>query len=768
MVRVANFIDTDNAKASAPVSGVAAGLQPTAPLWALPATVLAIGSVAGLVFASDPWVPQAVGLCNAVVLLIVVLHTWFGRAPQFDQRFEQLQDLHWEIAENESRYRDLLNEQADLISRRNFDGQLKFVNLAYARAFDLDASVSIGSKFQPTIISRDEPLSAEVSGAEYQRRSTELVVTSAGARWIEWHEHAVPGAKPGELEIQSVGRDVTTDRLNAQELREARELAESANRAKSRFLASMSHEIRTPMNGILGMASLLIETEQSSEQKTYTKAIDQSARNLVALIDEILDFSKIEAGKLSLTTGPMSLEAIIQGVVELFAASSQQKGLEIAWSVHESAMPLLIGDPVRVRQIVLNLVSNAVKFTDRGGIVVRCRRDGEITTITVEDTGIGLSEQDRSNLFVEFEQADAAMRRQHGGTGLGLAISKRLARAMGGDIALASTLGTGSVFTVTLKLPNAATETAEPALEIDTSLSVLLAFDRLIERRCLAEVLQGRGIKTVESNFNRAADALEAAALGGQPIDRLVVELDTAPVQAGMLLCKARSIAVRAGRDASSVRGIVLVNVLSRRNLADFRRAGFEAYLVRPVRPIALFEHLGALRSGYKPVVADARANPIVPSFGFEVKSVPAHAPRVLVAEDNDINALLARRMLEKSGCHVTVVSNGRMAVEAVALSLAHPDDGFEIIFMDIFMPELDGLEASREIKELFQAHSDGEGRPPIIALTANAFAEDRERYLAAGMDDYLAKPFDKSALGSILARWTGREEDAQERLPAA
>ena len=517
----------------------------------------------------------------------------------------------------------------------------------------------------------------------------------------------------------------------------------------------MSHEIRTPMNGILGMASLLLETPQTPEQSTYAQAIDQSARTLLALIDEILDFSKIEAGKLELAEEPFALEACVQGAVELLALRAHAKGLEMAWSVSPHLPRLLFGDEARVRQILLNLLSNAVKFTDAGGVSVEvgpsaepCNEPGCVAIeITVEDTGIGLSPDDMRRLFTEFEQADAAVRRADGGTGLGLAISMQLARAMRGGIRVASTLGKGSTFTACLALPPVELGADHAGSDpIGEGVRVLLAFDRPLERRALGYALASAGVATTEVEFAKAEAVLEAAVAEGSPFDRLVIDGAEGPGAAGSLLAKARQL-----NGQAKVRGIVLVNVLARANLAEFRAAGFDAYLVRPVRPASLMLHLGFGRPlGPPPAVSNESAVPAPPQAGWTC------ARRVLLAEDNEINALLAKRVLEKCGCEYVAVGNGAEAVAAVGKVLRGETRGFDLILMDIFMPQLDGLEAARAIKKLYAGVPPGTGAPPIVALTANAFAEDKQRYLEAGMDDYLAKPFDKAGLEAVLHRWFG------------
>ena len=367
-------------------------------------------------------------------------------SARLEQRLEELKDLQWELNDNEQRYRALLDAQEDMILRRDGAGRLTFVNKAFLRTFGVTADEVLGKPFRIEACEGGGATPLSTTDEIRHQRFTQHVRTAEGSLWIEWEEQLVAAADGLNLEVQSVGRDVTEQRRAEAQLAEACDQAEAANRAKSRFLAAMSHEIRTPMNGILGMASLLLETQQTPEQQTYAHAIDQSARTLLALIDEILDFSKIEAGKLELSEAPFALEACVQGTVELLAPRAHEKGLEIAWSIDPELPRTVSGDEARVRQILLNLLSNAVKFTDAGGVSVSAtaKRDAAAgaahevrVEVVVEDTGIGMSMEDMQGLFAEFEQADTAVRRRDGGTGLGLATSYGIVESHGGKIGVA-------------------------------------------------------------------------------------------------------------------------------------------------------------------------------------------------------------------------------------------------------------------------------------------------------------------------------------------
>ena len=678
-----------------------------------------------------------------------------------DRKIEQLKDTQWELNESESRYRDLLDTQDDVIMRRDAKGRLTFVNRAFGRVFGAVAASPLGKPFRPIVHEGETP-----DGATFEhgrRRSyTQRIETANGARWFAWDEQLIQAANGHERQFQCVGRDITDQRDAQCELARARDDAQAASRAKSRFLAVMSHEIRTPMNGILGMTSLLTETDLTAEQETYTRAVGQSAKTLLALIDEILDFSKIEAGKLELKVASFTLDECIQGVVELLAQRAHEKGLQIAWTIAPSLPRVVIGDEARVRQILMNLVGNAIKFTDRGGVTVGVGACASMDTeeaaglsITVDDTGIGIASEAMASIFSEFEQAAPWRTRRHAGTGLGLTISRHLAEAMRGTITAESRLGGGATFTLRLALGRARNgATIGSVLEpLRSAKRVLLVLESRLEAQAMATTLGAQGCAVEVAGPDTAQACIAIALARKQAFDVLMVDEAAHTGRAGAFLRQMRDGAADPAM-AAGVRGIVAIRASERDRLPAFRAEGFAGYLVRPVRPASLLAQVSAAAPYRQTSNSEAAGVASRPAIRR------AWRPNVLLAEDNEIGALMACAMLGKSGCDVTRVGTGHEAVEAVR-EREPGARAFDLILMDVHMPDMDGLEASRQLLAMRAKAADGlvaaprHGLvPPIVALTANAFSEDRAQCLQAGMVDYLAKPFVKAELLSIIEKW--------------
>lgn len=668
--------------------------------------------------------------CVALATLSIRLRLMRRKLRKIAMHNEALADRNWELQEAEQRAHSLFGAQGDLIVLRDAEGRITFANDAYCELAQARHSELIGSSATLKILEQGDTALERNGTCVHDQK----IDGPQGARWIAWREGLVRNDAGGPAEMQSVGRDVTDRTETERALSDARDQADAASRAKSRFLAMASHEIRTPLNGIIGMSGLLMDTPLTPEQTSYVKAVKTSGDALLSLIEELLDYSKIEAGKIDLEHRPFALSGLIEDVTELLAPKAQAKGIEIAAYVDERLPLQVIGDAARLRQVLLNLAGNAIKFTSTGGVALIVEPGiwpNEISFL-VRDTGIGIAPEARERIFREFEQADDRIARSYGGTGLGLSISDRIVKRMGGRIALASTPGAGSTFEVSIPLTAFDTGGQQAFAAPDLAgQSVMLVAPQSIEVSLISRRLQRWGGQTCMVSDAAVAQAL----LPERSWHAILIDHALGAAEIEALANVARNHATQR---------IVMFTPATRQELQPSAASAFTGYLVKPLRAASLAARLTATPEVAAPGLADeALAEP--------VEAPPAPLRKglsILVAEDNEINALLMRSLLGRLGHHAVITTNGEQALESwqAARSAGTP---YDLVLMDIQMPQLNGIETTRRIREFEAGQS---GRPtPVLALTANTLVEDRYACFEAGMDGFLIKPLDRDKLAEAL-----------------
>ena len=704
--------------------------------------------------------------------------TFIGVRVDISELKDRERALQESMSENEV-FRSLIDNVPVSIYAKRSDLRLFYVNEGWCELTGVARADAIG-RTDVEIFGEEGQVFVEGDLAVLRTGKTyeveEEITAADGSTRHQFARKSAMIASDGSLYLIGSTTDITDLKEREAELQDARQRAVLADRAKSEFLANMSHEIRTPMNGVLGMAELLAKSELDAKQKTFTDIIVKSGNALLTIINDILDFSKIDAGQLVLDPAPFNLAEAIEDVATLVSTRAKEKDLELIVRVQPGLDGLFVGDVGRIRQIVTNLLGNAVKFTDHGHVLIDVTGDRNATgarlTLSVTDTGIGIPQDKLAQVFEKFSQVDTSSTRRHEGTGLGLAITSRLVELMDGEIGVRSVEGKGSTFWFTVTLASAEQTETQRILPIDvTGARVLVVDDNAVNRSILSEQMVSWSFDScAAASGPEGLQVLAAAAAYGVPVDCVVLDYQM-PEMTGAEVARV----IRNTESLSDTPIIMLTSVDQTLSNASYRDLGIAAHLIKPTRSSILLEalvstiqkHRGGLHmrtpttnDGVKGETPNSRATRIETS----VQAVPV-ASRVansdsgldiLVAEDNEVNQLVFTQILADTGYSFEIVGNGRLALEASGRLKPR------MILMDVSMPEMNGLEATGEIRK----REAGDGTHiPIVGVTAHALKGDRERCLEAGMDDYLPKPISPKALLEKLDRWLGGQTGTQRSV---
>jgi PAS domain S-box-containing protein len=651
-------------------------------------------------------------------------------------------------------YESLLQYSPVAIVTLDMEENITACNPAFEKLFGYSAEEAIGKNLDRLIASKDP-----AEAIDYTRRAMGgSPISGYGVRYRKDGQAVEVEMAGGPVYMGEKTAGIFCIYHNVTDLMQAKRTAETADRSKSEFLANMSHEIRTPMNGIIGMLELLNGTPLNAEQKDFVSTAKESSDSLLSLINEVLDFAKIEAGQMSLEKLDFDVRSLVEGVARSLAARAENKGLEMVCMVNRDVPARMKGDANRLRQVLVNLVGNAIKFTDKGEIVIRAvvdnlSEDKIQLLFSVSDTGVGIPRDQQKTVFERFVQADGSTTRRFSGTGLGLAISAQLVKLMGGEIGLQSEPGKGSTFWFTIVGGKASVEGTRP-LVIPTNLKgipVLVVDDNKTNRLIIGKIVSGFGCTVTEvSSGSEALHEMRQSASKGKPFKLVLLDMQMPEMSGEQLLRE-----IKVDRDLNKAKVIILTSMGYGGDASRLETMGCSAYLLKPIRQKELFNTILA-------VMGQERELPQQQTGSIITRHVLAESERdsncILLAEDNEINQKLALRLLQKVGYSVDVVETGRQAVEAVKKK------EYRLVLMDVQMPEMDGFEATRKIRAL-----PGEvSKVPVVAMTAHVMMGDREKCIQAGMNDYLSKPLNVDEVMVTVKKYVfGPEPESVQKLGA-
>lgn len=664
----------------------------------------------------------AAAICGLLVYLTIFSKNFLLEKNQdhikaMQLRFETLEDRAWELSESEERYRNIAETFGDMLVIRNLgdsgDDKVSYCNNAFAECFNSSVDDLIGTNFSE--------LAKKLESQDNTDNDVQTFQIDGKEKWVSWLDMPVRDSKSGSMLMLGVARDITSFKLAELQMDAARRKAESANNAKSKFLAMASHEMRTPLNGILGMSKLLDGTDLSMEQSTYVDAVSNSGKSLLNLIEGMLDLTTIEAGRFEVRKSEIDLRKLLTEIVELNSARAYGKNIGIGLFVDPKIPNKINTDPDRLRQILINLIGNAIKFTDQGGVSLHVTTSvkDQLSNIVFEvvDTGPGLSEKDQKRIFQEFERVDDENSRKVDGAGLGLAISKAISEKLGAGLSLKNSSKNGSTFQFIFPIEPVAVEGSNIDLLKDKT--VLIISENSSEAECLKKQITSYGgdVELVTDYTNAVSKFKDLSGF------------DSILIEAGR---NVENLAENINIEKTSI--VALVEPEKRDELSQLRKAGANAYLIRPVREKSLCDIL------LVPDIATNNENQFTPAVTISSNADLLEGKSILLAEDNPINTLLARSALEKFGAKVTHAYDGSEAVKLFS------EGNFDLILMDMHMPKMDGIEAALKIKSL-EKKSTNSSKTSIIALSADEQEQTKKAAKQAGIDAFLVKPLDPDLL---------------------